>query len=173
MVVTGAEDKPAREDENGFSDQSEQTPNTSFSTFINSRLLNSSSTPRSRQSSPLHSPRPGPSRFSIADRSCDSSQYDSSFLGFNLFGCFWDQKKLKPRQRVKRKIAKKRYKGLLILICLLGLFLFVNWIMLLRLQNHGFHPKARSSGNSSSSISIRVCIEFFYMGYLLIRINNF
>ncbi|KAF4379245.1 hypothetical protein G4B88_010639 [Cannabis sativa] len=128
-------------------------PNTSLSSFINSRL--NSSTPRSRQSSPANSPRPGPSRFSFADRSCDS-KYDSSFHGFNIFGCLLDQKKQKPRQqRARRKVGKvwygmKRVKGIVILIFLLGLFLLVDWIMLSRLQNHGIHPKARSSTNSAS-----------------------
>ncbi|PON52147.1 O-fucosyltransferase [Parasponia andersonii] len=149
------QDRPAREEEIGVSvsDQSEQ--NTSWSSFINSRL---NSTPRSRQSSPVHSPRLGPSRFSIADRSSDS-QYDSSSPWFKLSGFLWDQKKQKARQRAKRKVGrmwygKKRIKGLVFLICLLGLFLLVNWVMLLRLQSHGVHPKAHSSGNSSS-VSIR------------------
>ncbi|EXB77032.1 hypothetical protein L484_014158 [Morus notabilis] len=46
--------------------------------------------------------------------------------------------------------GKRRIKGFLTLICLLALFLFVNWIMLLRLQEHGIvHHKSRSSINNS------------------------
>ncbi|EXB77033.1 hypothetical protein L484_014159 [Morus notabilis] len=51
-------------------------PKTSWSAFINSRL--NATPPRSRQASPAHSPRLGPSRFSIADRSSDS--HHESFL---------------------------------------------------------------------------------------------
>lgn len=162
MAVSGdPPERPAREEEeSGFADQSAEPNATAWSSFINSRL---NSTPRSRSSSPLHSPRLGPSRFSIADqRSCDS-QYDASFRWFKVFGCCWDRKKQKARQRAR----KKRIKGLVVLICLLGLFLLVNWIMLLRLQNHGVHLKARSLKNSSS-VSHRVCkcnFELFNLGF--------
>ncbi|KAL5578757.1 hypothetical protein UlMin_011199 [Ulmus minor] len=139
-----------REDENGVS---EHEPNTSRPCFINSRL--GSTTPRSRQGSPVRSPRIGPSRFSNMGRSYDS-QYESSFFGLNVL---LGRKKQRSYQRGKRKVGRawygrKRIKGLVTLIGLLGLFLFVNWLMLLRLQDRGVDSEGSLLGNSSS-VSIR------------------
>lgn len=152
---TGVDDGLA---DSGVSDQSE--PNTSSSSFINTRL--GSNTPTSRQASPGVSPRLGPTRFSSSDRFSDS-QYDSS--SFSGLGSLWRRKQpLKSQQRAKRKVGrawygKKRVKGLVAVIGLLGFFLLFNWMMLLRLQDHGVDQRERSSGNSSSasvSVSIRV-----------------
>ncbi|XP_024923370.3 O-fucosyltransferase 15 isoform X2 [Ziziphus jujuba] len=143
-----------RDDEDGVSDQSE--PNTSpWSSFINTRL--GSNTPRSRQSSPGHSPRIGPSRFSSSDRFSDS-QYETSFSGL---GSLWGRKQhLKAKQRANRKFGKKRLKGLVAVIVLLSLFLLFNWIMLSRLQDHGVDSRAKSAGNStSSSASVSISIR--------------
>lgn len=156
-----------RDDEDGVSDQSE--PNTSsLSSFINARL--GSNTPRSRQSSPGHSPRIGPSRFSSSDRFSDS-HYEPSVSGL---GSLWGRKQQRGK---KRKIGrtwygKKSVKGLVAVIVLLGFFLLFNWMMLSRLQDHGVNPTGKSSGNSPSvSVSIRVCfgsISIFTFRNLLI-----
>lgn len=152
---TGADDGLA---DSGLSDQSE--PDTSWSSFVNTRL--GSNTPRSRQASPGLSPRLGPTRFSSSDRFSDSIYDSSSFSGL---GSLWGRKQhLKAQQRAKKKVGrawygKNRVKGLVAVIGLLGFFLLFNWMMLLRLQDHGIDERERSSGNSSSasvSVSIRV-----------------
>ncbi|XVF26094.1 hypothetical protein REPUB_Repub13aG0270200 [Reevesia pubescens] len=104
--------------------------------------------PRSRQGSPSQSPRLGPSRFMNGEKS------GASFVGAELLGKFLGGQK-KQSKKVKRKggkawYQKKRVKGLVLVIALVGLFFLVNWFMLLRLQDHGIGPQNGSSRNSSS-----------------------
>jgi hypothetical protein len=145
--------EPPESDEIGVSDRTGL--NKARASSFHSRP--SSPTSRSRQGSPSHSPRLGPSRLSSSDRSHASSFWDLKELGL---GFRWDQKQ---QLKVKRKAAKawyyrKRVKGLVGLIGLVGLFFLVNWIMLLRLQDPGVDSKAGVSG-ISGSVSIRVCNE--------------
>lgn len=142
----------------GVSDQSE--PYASFLPgLINARL--GSSTSRSRQASPGHSPRLGPSRFSSSDRFSDS-QCESSFSGM---GSLWGRKQhLKAQQRAKRKVGRawygrKRAKAVVAVIGLLGFFLLFNWMMLSRLQDNRVDPRGRSSVNSSTTASASVSIR--------------
>lgn len=112
----------------------------------------------SRQDSPNHSPRFSPSRLSNSDRSQESSLSDLKLLGF-----LWDQKQqLKTQRKGKRKAAKswysrKRVKGLVALIGLVGLFFLVNWIMLLRLQDQAVNSKAANSSSVSVPLRKEVC----------------
>ncbi|XVE87736.1 hypothetical protein DITRI_Ditri19aG0011700 [Diplodiscus trichospermus] len=104
--------------------------------------------PRSRQGSPSHSPRLGPSRFINGERS------RASFVGAELLRRLWGGRKQQSK-RVKRKggkvwYQKKRVKGVVVVIALVGLFFLVNWFMLLRLQDHRVGLHDRSSRNSSS-----------------------
>lgn len=67
---------------------------------------------------------------------------------------FWDPK-VKRRKVAKAWYSRKRVKWVVVLIGLVALFFFVNWIMLSRLQDHGVVSKARISKNSSSdSVSV-------------------
>ncbi|OMO76900.1 GDP-fucose protein O-fucosyltransferase [Corchorus capsularis] len=108
------------------------------------------SSPRSRQGSPSHSPRLGPSRFMNGEKS------GASFVGAELLGRLWDwgspkrQPKKGKRKGGKFWYQKKRVKGLVLVIALVGLFFVVNWFMLLRLQDHRVGTKKESSRNASS-----------------------
>lgn len=135
-----------------------------------------STTPRNRQNSPTHSPRLPPSRFGSFDKFSGDVQYASSFSGFKIFGFLSDHSsdKFKVDKRVKKRAGavwyqRKRIKGILFLIMLAGLFFFVNWVMLLRLQeqddriqehdSNAVNSNPEYSGNvSSSRISVLVCI---------------
>ncbi|KAG8494382.1 hypothetical protein CXB51_012127 [Gossypium anomalum] len=104
--------------------------------------------PRSRQGSPSHSPRLGPSRFLNGEKS------GASFVGAELLGKLWGDRKKQPKN-AKRKggkvwYQKKRVKGLVVVSALVGLFFLVDWIMLLRLQDHRVGSDDRSSRNASS-----------------------
>ncbi|KAK8297396.1 hypothetical protein V6Z12_D05G186700 [Gossypium hirsutum] len=104
--------------------------------------------PRSRQGSPSHSPRLGPSRFLNGEKS------GASFAGAELLGKLWGDRKKQPKN-AKRKggkvwYHKERVKGLVVLTALVGLFFLVDWIMLLRLQDHRVGSDDRSSRNASS-----------------------
>ncbi|KAA3489035.1 O-fucosyltransferase family protein isoform 1 [Gossypium australe] len=104
--------------------------------------------PRSRQGSPSHSPRLGPSRFLNGEKS------GASFVGAELLGKLWVDRKKQPKN-AKRKggkvwYQKKRVKGLVVVTALVGLFFLVDWIMLLRLQDHRVGSDDRSSRNASS-----------------------
>nr|KJB57790.1 hypothetical protein B456_009G181200 [Gossypium raimondii] len=104
--------------------------------------------PRSRQGSPSHSPRLGPSRFLNGEKS------GASFVGAELLGKLWADRKKQPKN-AKRKggkvwYQKERVKGLVVLTALVGLFFLVDWIMLLRLQDHRVGSDDRSSRNASS-----------------------
>ncbi|KAH1065936.1 hypothetical protein J1N35_030923 [Gossypium stocksii] len=104
--------------------------------------------PRSRQGSPSHSPRLGPSRFLNGEKS------GASFFGAELLGKLWGDRKKQPKN-AKRKggkvwYQKKRVKGLVVVTALVGLFFLVDWIMLLRLQDHRVGSDDRSSRNASS-----------------------
>ncbi|XWS15537.1 hypothetical protein CRYUN_Cryun34aG0008500 [Craigia yunnanensis] len=108
--------------------------------------------PRSRQGSPCQSPRLGPSRFMNGEKS------GASFVGAQLLRKLWGGRK-KQSKKVKRKggkvwYQKKRVKGLVVVIALVGLFFLVNWFMLLRLQDHrvGLHNE---SSRNSSSVSVQ------------------
>lgn len=62
----------------------------------------------------------------------------------------------RSRKRVAKVRPGKRFKGLVFLIGLVGLFFIVNWWMLYRISHSGFGPKIRSSNkNPSSSVVIR------------------
>ncbi|MBA0720449.1 hypothetical protein Golax_008070 [Gossypium laxum] len=104
--------------------------------------------PRSRQGSPSHSPRLGPSRFLNGEKS------GASFVGAELLGKLWGDRKKQPKN-AKRKggkvwYQKERVKGLVVVTALVGLFFLVDWIMLLRLQDHRVGSDNRSSRNASS-----------------------
>ncbi|KHG30772.1 hypothetical protein F383_15375 [Gossypium arboreum] len=104
--------------------------------------------PRSRQGSPSHSPRLGPSRFLNGEKS------GASFVGAELLGKLWGDRKKQPKN-AKRKggkvwYQKRRVKGLVVVTALVGLFFLVDWIMLLRLQDHRVGSDDRSSRNASS-----------------------
>ncbi|XP_011660300.1 O-fucosyltransferase 15 isoform X2 [Cucumis sativus] len=132
-----------------------------------------SSTPRNRQISPTHSPRLPPSRFGSFDKFSSDVQHASSFSGLNIFGLLSDHSsdKFKVDKRVKKRAGtvwyqRKRIKGILLLILLAGLFFFVNWVMLLRLQEqddriqqydaNAVNSNPEYSGNvSSSRISVQ------------------
>ncbi|XWS19369.1 hypothetical protein CRYUN_Cryun31cG0009800 [Craigia yunnanensis] len=108
--------------------------------------------PRSRQGSPSQSPRLGPSRFMNGERKV------ASFIGAQLLGKLWGGRK-KQSKKVKRKggkvwYQKKRVKGLVVVIALVGLFFLVNWFMLLQLQEHrvGLH---HGSSRNYSSVSVQ------------------
>ncbi|KAK8551637.1 hypothetical protein V6N12_040268 [Hibiscus sabdariffa] len=108
--------------------------------------------PRSHQGSPNQSPRLAPSRFLNGEKS------GASFLGAELLGKLWGDRKKKSK-KVKRRGAKvwyqkKRVKGLVAVVALVGLFFLVDWFMLLRLQDHRVGPPDGSSRNSSS-VSVR------------------
>lgn len=122
-----------------------------------------SPTSRSRQSSPSHSPRLGLSRLSSSHRSQSSVSSGWSAWGFLRN---WNLQFKPPQpQKGKMKVGKswyrrKRVKGLLLLIGLLGSFFLVNWIMLTRLQDETVRPITELSGNSSAasvSVSVQVC----------------
>lgn len=135
-----------------------------------------STTPRNRQASPTHSPRLGPSRFGSFDQFSSDVHHASSFSGLKLFGFLSNQSlhKLRADKRVKKKVGtvwyqRKRVKGLLFFILLVGLFFLVNWIMLLRLQeqddriqehdDNGVNSNPGFSGNvSSPRILAQACI---------------
>ncbi|KAL0534558.1 hypothetical protein IC582_028849 [Cucumis melo] len=127
-----------------------------------------STTPRNRQNSPTHSPRLPPSRFGSFDKFSGDVQHASSFSGFKIFGFLSDHSsdKFKVDKRVKKRAGavwyqRKRIKGILFLIMLAGLFFFVNWVMLLRLQEqddriqehdaNAVNSNPEYSGNVSSS----------------------
>lgn len=140
------------------------------------RVRSGSTTPRNRQASPSHSPQLGPSRFGSFDQSSGDVHHASSFSGLKLFGFPSNQSmhKLKADKRVKKKAGavwyrRKRVKGLLFLILLVGLFFLVNWVMLSRLQeqdvrlqeqdNKGVNSSTGFSGNMSSPrIAVQVWI---------------
>lgn len=155
MSLTAVQDKqqPVPELEDGpSSDQAE--PSTAWPSSFHYR----SGTPRSRQSSPSHSPRhsSGPTRLSNSDRFSDEdSHYDTT--------SFWGGLNVQRRSG-KRKVgsawySKKRVKGLVGVIGLLVLYFVMNWVMLLRLQDHRLHTKSWFSGNSSSPAPISVAIQ--------------
>ncbi|KAK5831514.1 O-fucosyltransferase 2-like isoform X1 [Gossypium arboreum] len=104
--------------------------------------------PRSRQGSPSHSPRLCPSRFLNGEKS------GASFVGAELLGKLWGDRKKQPKN-AKRKggkvwYQKRRVKGLVVVTALVGFFFLVDWIMLLRLQDHRVGSDDRSSRNASS-----------------------
>lgn len=135
-----------------------------------------STTPRNRQTSPTHSPRLAPSRFGSFDQFAGDVQHASSFSGVKLFGfpSNHSSHKSKVDKRVKKRVGtvwyqRKRIKGILFLILLVALFFFVNWVMLLRLQeqdgsiqeheDNAVHSNPGYSGNvSASRISVQACI---------------
>ncbi|GAB4830815.1 O-fucosyltransferase 15 [Ancistrocladus abbreviatus] len=81
----------------------------------------------------------------------NSSQFDYSFLAFLTGG---NSPSKKGKQGVKRKGLRKRYKGLIVLIGLVGLFFVMNWWMLYRLNHTGFGTEIRASMKSSNSSMI-------------------
>ncbi|KAK9022991.1 hypothetical protein V6N11_003227 [Hibiscus sabdariffa] len=108
--------------------------------------------PRSHQGSPNPSPRLAPCRFLNGEKS------GALFLGAELLGKLWGDRKKKSK-KVKRRGAKvwyqkKRVKGLVAVVALVGLFFLVDWFMLLRLQDHRVGPPDGFSRNSSS-VSVR------------------
>lgn len=141
-----------------------------------SHVRSGSTTPRIRQASPTHSPRLGPSRLGSFDQSSGDVHHASSFSGFKLFGFSSNESlhKLKVDRRVKKRAGivwyqRKRFKGLLIIILLVGMFFLVNWVMLLRLQEQDDiiqeHDDNQANSNpelpgnvSSPKISVQACI---------------
>ncbi|KAE8700453.1 O-fucosyltransferase family protein isoform 2 [Hibiscus syriacus] len=106
--------------------------------------------PRSRQGSPSQSPRLGPSRFLNGEKS------GASFVVGELLGKLWGDRK-KQSKKVRRRgsklwYQKKRVKGFVVLVALVGLFFLIDWFMLLRLQAHRVGPRG---GSSRSSVSIQ------------------
>lgn len=164
--VTGEEDSDSPESRVGIS----RVRSGSF------HSRSGSITPRNRQASPSHSPRLGPSRFGSFDQPSGDVQHASLFSGLKLFGFSSNQSlhKLKFDKRVKKRTGivwyqRKRVKGALFFILLVGLFFLVNWIMLLRLQeqddriqehddNANISNPGFSGNMSSPRISVQVCI---------------
>ncbi|KAL6200925.1 hypothetical protein ACLB2K_024640 [Fragaria x ananassa] len=124
MSLTAVQDNPESESERGpISDQAEPKPCGSFHFR--------SGTPRSRQSSPGHSPRPGTGGETTS---------------------FWGGQRRSGKRKVERVwYSRKRVKGFVGVIGLVVLYFVMNWVMLLRLQDHRIHSKSWFSGNSSSS----------------------
>ncbi|KDP20702.1 hypothetical protein JCGZ_21173 [Jatropha curcas] len=121
--------------------------------FIHSRTNSSSSSSMNLQSSPRQSPR--------------YNQHGMPFSWSKLLGFLSDQKQRQVNRTVKRKggrvewYQRKRVKGLVTVIGLLVLFFIVNWLMLLRLQDHRIiDPQNHSSQDSASSISVSVKTEW-------------
>ncbi|XP_062013557.1 O-fucosyltransferase 2-like isoform X1 [Rosa rugosa] len=140
MSLTAVQDTPESESEDGpNSDQGE--PNAAWPS---SSFHFRSGTPRSRHSSPGHSPRPGTgtghTRFGDAD-----SQTTSFWGGLSV------QRRSEKRKVERAWYSKKRVKGIVGVIGLLVLYFVMNWVMLLRLQDHRLHSKSWFSGKSSSS----------------------
>lgn len=125
--------------------------------------------PRSRQGSPSHSPRLGPSRFLNGEKS------GASFVGAELLGKLWGDRKKQPKNAKRRggKIwyQKKRVKGLVVVIALVGLFFLVDWFMLLRLQDHRVGSDDGSSRNASS-VSAQVAQLSFALRFYFTIINT-
>lgn len=143
---------PELEDDGPSSDQAE--PSTAWPSSFHYR----SGTPRSRQSSPSHSPRPssGPTPLSNSDRFSDG---DSHYATTSFWGGLNVQRKSGKRKVGSAWFSKKRVKGLVGVIGLLVLYFVMNWVMLLRLQDHRLHTKSWFSGNSSSPAPISVAIQ--------------
>lgn len=70
---------------------------------------------------------------------------------------FWDLK-VKKRRAAKAWHSRKRVKGAVALIGLVALFFFVNWIMLLRLQDRRPDPDSNTRV-SENSVLVQVCYE--------------
>ncbi|XP_021889107.1 uncharacterized protein At1g04910 isoform X2 [Carica papaya] len=124
------------------------------SEFPDFRVIDGSrNSPRSCQSSPIQSPRLGPSRFS------SGSDHSRSGSMPNLLGVVWDRKRpAKRAKRMKSWYQRKRVKGVVALIAVIVFFFMVNWLMLSRLQDGRVGAKNMSLENSSSgkvSVSIQ------------------
>lgn len=130
---------------------------------FNLSFSGSVATPRSLHGSPrIQQSLGGDSDSNAFSKESYSDEFALKWLG--LLGV--NKKELR---KVKRKgggrvwYQRKRVKGLLCVIGLIGLFFFVNWLMLSRLQDHGVVQQSESPVNSSSvsgSISIQVCFFF-------------
>ncbi|KAJ8761326.1 hypothetical protein K2173_001382 [Erythroxylum novogranatense] len=115
-----------------------------------------------RQSSPSPSPRLGSSRFASED-GCSDTPNGVSSPWSSLVGLFWDQKQSQVKRGVKRKggavrvwYQRKRVKGVVGVIALVGLFFLVNWFMLLRLQDDQVVSLQDHSSQNSSSVTVSV-----------------
>ncbi|KAI6704577.1 hypothetical protein NL676_007539 [Syzygium grande] len=115
--------------------------------------------PRSPRSSPAEQSGPQPSRFSSSDLSCGNGS-SFSCVKMEALEFLWgrDKERSKTQQRAKRKMARRWYqrRGVLFVIGLMGCFLFVNWLMLLSLQDHKVSIQGGVTGNSSSAVSFRI-----------------
>ncbi|GKU89886.1 hypothetical protein SLEP1_g3962 [Rubroshorea leprosula] len=102
---------------------------------------------RSRQGSPVHSPRRGSSLFGNGEKGYD-------WLGFLWVG---QKQQLRKGKRKGGRVwhLRKRVKGLVVVIGLVGVFFLVNWFMLLRLQEDPVEPHHHGSPKNSSSISVQ------------------
>ncbi|KAF2303686.1 hypothetical protein GH714_021220 [Hevea brasiliensis] len=113
----------------------------------------------SHQSSPSQSPRLSSSRLLNNDLYLDN-RHGKPFSSSILFCFLRDQKQRQVNRTVKRKggrlwYQRKKVKGLVAVIGLVGLFFFVNWFMLLRLQDHRVADLQNySSQNSPPSILV-------------------
>ncbi|XP_050367724.1 O-fucosyltransferase 15 [Argentina anserina] len=136
MSLTAVQDTSESESDHGpNSDQAD--PNAAR---LSSSFLFRSGTPRSRQSSPGHSPRPG-TRFGDADSETTSCWGE----GFSV------QRRSGKRRAERAWYSEKRVKGFVGVIGLVVFYFVMNWVMLLRLQDHRLHSKSWFSGKSSSS----------------------
>lgn len=91
--------------------------------------------------SPVNSPRRGPSLFGNGEND-----------GFDWLRFFWGRRQqLKKGKRRGGSIwyLRKKLKGLVVLIGLVGVFFLVNWFMLMRLQEDRVEIHDASSKNSS------------------------
>lgn len=70
---------------------------------------------------------------------------------------FWDLK-VKKRRASKAWYSRKRVKGAVAVIGLVALFFFVNWIMILRLQDQRPDPDSKTRV-SENSVLVQVCYE--------------
>ncbi|OAY24593.1 hypothetical protein MANES_17G027700v8 [Manihot esculenta] len=126
------------------------------SRFFHSRP--NSATSMSPQSSPSQSPRLGSSRL-INNDLCFNSQHSKPFL-LSIFLGLRDQQQRLVNRTMKRKVGRvchqrKRVKGLLGVIGLVGFFFLINWFMLLRLQDHRIADlQNHSSQNSPPSLLV-------------------
>ena len=65
---------------------------------------------------------------------------------------------MKKRKASKAWYSRKRVKGAVAVIGLVALFFFVNWIMILRLQDQRPDPDSKTRV-SENSVLVQVCYE--------------
>ncbi|XP_068324427.1 O-fucosyltransferase 15-like [Pyrus communis] len=156
MSVNIVQIEPVPPEEDGPTSAQPLDPTTSSSACPSPAFLHyrsGSSTPRSRPSSPTNSPGNGLTRFSTSEAPLD-----------------WVPKM--QRRTSARKVgverpwySKKRVKGIVGVIGLLVFYFLMNWVMLLRLQDHGIRSESGFPGNSSlPSVSVTIPAKWRKIG---------